>query len=147
MATTTEPWTFRVRQVLKIVDGDTVDLQLDLGLRVYAEPRFRLIGIDTPERHGLTRAMGDLAATTLAEMLRLAGPLEVLSYGEVDKYGGRWDGSVHPRGFAARMTVGWTDAGVRLLQGGYALRYSGTGPRPTWDPAKPYPLPPELRDV
>ena len=37
-----------------IVDGDTVDLLISLGLDVYAKERFRLYGIDTPEIHGIS---------------------------------------------------------------------------------------------
>lgn len=42
-------WWFRAR-VIRWVDGDTVDLSMDQGLRVYRQDRFRLYGIDTPER-------------------------------------------------------------------------------------------------
>jgi micrococcal nuclease len=36
-------------QVLAVVDGDTLDLRIDLGLRVYHVIRCRLNGINTPE--------------------------------------------------------------------------------------------------
>jgi micrococcal nuclease len=35
---------------VKAIDGDTVDLIVDLGFNVYTKLRFRLYGIDTPER-------------------------------------------------------------------------------------------------
>lgn len=41
---------YRVVEVRKIVDGDTVDLVLDVGFHLTAALRFRLIGIDAPER-------------------------------------------------------------------------------------------------
>jgi hypothetical protein len=34
----------------RCVDGDTVDLWVDLGFRVNTHQRFRLLGVDTPER-------------------------------------------------------------------------------------------------
>jgi micrococcal nuclease len=37
-------------KVVKWVDGDTVDLMVDLGFKIYHEMRLRLIGLDTPER-------------------------------------------------------------------------------------------------
>lgn len=37
-------------KVVRWVDGDTVDLRVDLGFYVWNESRFRLYGIDTPER-------------------------------------------------------------------------------------------------
>lgn len=44
-------WTY-IRQglVVNIVDGDTVDLDISLGFRVRMQMRFRLYGINTPER-------------------------------------------------------------------------------------------------
>lgn len=37
-------------RVARVVDGDTVDLVVDLGFRVRKKDRFRLAEIDTPER-------------------------------------------------------------------------------------------------
>lgn len=37
-------------QVIRWIDGDTVDLRVDLGFYMWMEGRFRLYGIDTPER-------------------------------------------------------------------------------------------------
>lgn len=36
--------------VTNVVDGDTVDVNVDLGFKVYSKQRIRLSGIDTPER-------------------------------------------------------------------------------------------------
>jgi micrococcal nuclease len=38
-----------VREVKKIVDGDTIDVVIDLGFSILFESRVRLAGIDTPE--------------------------------------------------------------------------------------------------
>ena len=40
---------YRVKQVLKVVDGDTIDVDIDLGFNVSYTQRVRLAGIDTPE--------------------------------------------------------------------------------------------------
>jgi micrococcal nuclease len=40
---------YRVKKVLKIVDGDTIDVDIDLGFNVSFTQRVRLAGIDTPE--------------------------------------------------------------------------------------------------
>ena len=37
-------------QVLKVIDGDTLDLHIDLGFKVGFNTRIRMIGIDTPEK-------------------------------------------------------------------------------------------------
>jgi len=36
--------------VYNVVDGDTVDVMVDLGFKMYSKQRIRLAGIDTPER-------------------------------------------------------------------------------------------------
>ena len=38
-----------VKNVLKVVDGDTVDVEIDLGFDLIKKERVRLGGIDTPE--------------------------------------------------------------------------------------------------
>jgi micrococcal nuclease len=40
---------YRVKKVNKIVDGDTIDVDIDLGFAVSFTQRVRLAGIDTPE--------------------------------------------------------------------------------------------------
>lgn len=40
---------YRVRKVSKVVDGDTIDVELDLGFNIFYAQRVRLAGIDTPE--------------------------------------------------------------------------------------------------
>ena len=36
-------------ELLNVVDGDTVDLKVDLGFDIFTQMRFRLFGVDTPE--------------------------------------------------------------------------------------------------
>lgn len=43
-------WTWPVRRVLNVVDGDTIDLLIDRGFGTSQALRVRLIGVDTPER-------------------------------------------------------------------------------------------------
>jgi micrococcal nuclease len=38
-----------VKEIVKIVDGDTVDIVLDLGFDVYRKERVRINRVDTPE--------------------------------------------------------------------------------------------------
>lgn len=42
---------YKISNILKVVDGDTVDLSLDLGFYVTVVQRIRLDGLDTPEMH------------------------------------------------------------------------------------------------
>lgn len=43
------PYSYRVKSIKKIIDGDTFDCILDLGFDVLLEARVRMMGIDTPE--------------------------------------------------------------------------------------------------
>jgi micrococcal nuclease len=40
---------YRVKKVTNVVDGDTIDVELDLGFNISYSQRVRLAGIDTPE--------------------------------------------------------------------------------------------------
>lgn len=40
---------YNVKKVLKVVDGDTIDVDIDLGFDISLTKRVRLAGIDTPE--------------------------------------------------------------------------------------------------
>lgn len=40
---------YYVREIKSVVDGDTIDVVIDLGFNVLFEQRVRLAGIDTPE--------------------------------------------------------------------------------------------------
>lgn len=40
---------YRVKEITKIVDGDTIDVDIDLGFSISYSQRLRLAGIDTPE--------------------------------------------------------------------------------------------------
>ena len=56
-----EPFVYRVT-VLRVVDGDTLDVDIDLGFSMtLVDQRLRLLRVNTPERKGPTRAAGDKA--------------------------------------------------------------------------------------
>jgi len=44
-----DPYIYRIRSVHKVVDGDTIDVDIDLGFSISLTKRIRLAGIDTPE--------------------------------------------------------------------------------------------------
>ena len=37
-------------EIIRVIDGDTVEARVDLGFRVMFTNKFRLLGVDTPER-------------------------------------------------------------------------------------------------
>ena len=59
-------------EIIRIVDGDTVDVWIDLGFNVRIKERVRLAGIDTPEsrtRDLREKKFGKLATARVAELL------------------------------------------------------------------------------
>ena len=40
---------YAIKEVVKVVDGDTIDIIIDLGFDLTKKERVRLAGIDTPE--------------------------------------------------------------------------------------------------
>lgn len=72
--------------VVRWVDGDTVDLDVDLGFHMHGLLRFRLLGINTPERG----RPGWAEATARANELAPVGVhVLAVSLKDGDKYG-RW---------------------------------------------------------
>ena len=49
MSETKDPYIYRIKSVLKVVDGDTIDASIDLGFDISLSKRIRLAGIDAPE--------------------------------------------------------------------------------------------------
>ena len=50
-----------------VIDGDTIDADVDLGFDVWIKTRFRLLGIDTPETYGVKKESAEYAAGMLAK--------------------------------------------------------------------------------
>ena len=48
-------YNFRVVSVDRVVDGDTIDVSIDLGFDLIKKERVRVAGVDTPEKR--TRAV------------------------------------------------------------------------------------------
>ena len=43
-------YNFRVTKIDKVLDGDTIDVTIDLGFDLYKKERVRIAGVDTPEK-------------------------------------------------------------------------------------------------
>ena len=43
-------YNFRVIEINRVVDGDTIDVTIDLGFDLYKKERVRVAGVDTPEK-------------------------------------------------------------------------------------------------
>jgi len=42
-------YTYEIKEIVKVIDGDTVDAVIDLGFKVSIKLRIRFFGINTPE--------------------------------------------------------------------------------------------------
>jgi len=91
--------------VIKIIDGDTVDIRSNSG----TEERVRVIGIDTPERGecGFTEASIALSQLTLNQQVSLVA-------------GARDDRDQHDR-ILRYLDIGSTDAGLKQIEAGLAI--------------------------
>ena len=43
-------YNFRVTEVNRVLDGDTIDVTIDLGFDLFKKERVRIAGVDTPEK-------------------------------------------------------------------------------------------------
>ena len=43
-------YNFRVIKINRVVDGDTIDVTIDLGFDLFKKERVRVAGVDTPEK-------------------------------------------------------------------------------------------------
>ena len=119
-------YNFRVIEINRVLDGDTIDVTIDLGFDLYKKERVRVAGVDTPEkrtRHLEEKALGIDATNWLKEKLEgaVAGDDDLVIrtelVGGVGKYG---------------RLLGWLyigDAEVSLneqmIEEGYAWAYDG----------------------
>lgn len=99
--------------LVRVVDGDTVRLRVDVGFYMTAELAFRLAGINTPEMIGAAATAGAAARDALAGLLASAPTLRVQTT-RADKYG-RWLVTIFlPDG---------TNVNEKLIELGFAVRY------------------------
>ena len=70
--------------IVKVVDGDTVDVDIDLGFgMVYKKQRVRMLGIDTPEsrtRDLVEKKFGKASKKHLKTILEEAESIELVSH-------------------------------------------------------------------
>ena len=60
-------------KVTRVVDGDTIDVNIDLGFQIWHKARVRMLGIDTPEsrtRNKAEKALGLASKQRLKDMLK-----------------------------------------------------------------------------
>ena len=113
---------YRVKKVLKVVDGDTIDVDIDLGFDISFTSRVRLAGIDTPESRTtdkMEKALGLEVKKKLGELVASAKTIVIKTEkpDSSEKYG-RILGWLYLDG--AELSVN-----EALIAGGYAWGYMG----------------------
>jgi micrococcal nuclease len=64
---------YKIKKVYKIIDGDTIDVDIDLGFNISYYQRVRLAGIDTPEsrtKDKMEKAFGLESKKRLEDVLK-----------------------------------------------------------------------------
>ena len=80
----------RRAKIVRLVDGDTVDVDIDLGMAITTRQRLRLFGINTPEVRGPEKVAGHAAPQHLADLLvryRHEGEWDIVVQTRKDKRG------------------------------------------------------------
>ena len=119
-------YNFRVTKITRVVDGDTIDVTIDLGFDLHKKERVRVAGVDTPEKRTKNleeKALGLDATGWLKAKLEetIKGDEELIIRtelkGGVGKYGRRlgW------------LYVGDSDISLneQMITEGYAHAYDG----------------------
>ena len=71
-------WTYRCK-LKKVIDGDTVDVDIDLGFGIWQmNERVRIMGIDTPESRTRDKIEKKFGLAAKARLKSLLGPKPVL---------------------------------------------------------------------
>lgn len=77
-------------KVVNVVDGDTVDLKIDLGFHISVTERFRLYGINTPEKIGVSSEEKARAVAAQLYLMELVDGRDLIACtykDKKDKYG------------------------------------------------------------
>ena len=73
-------YTYRIKEVVRVIDGDTVDVMIDLGFYLTARKRIRFLNIDTYELRGGTPETKALAKAAKARLIELLATPDCLVY-------------------------------------------------------------------
>ena len=112
-------FSYRVNKVTKVIDGDTIDVVIDLGFDIMYKSRVRLFGIDTPEsrtRDMVEKKYGLLSKKFLQENLK-KGKIVIKTHknSETGKFG-RILGEIFVNGININML---------MCSKGHAVEYYG----------------------
>ena len=112
---------------VRVVDGDTIDADIDLGFGVKIKKRIRLAGINAPEsrtRNKVEKKLGLAAKERLIELMEGAANCFELESQELGKYG-RVLGRLHINKLAGKDTLTQVCVNDCLVKEGHAVKYDG----------------------
>ena len=113
---------YNIKKVTKVVDGDTIDVDIDLGFNISYAQRVRLAGIDTPESRTKDlreKALGLEVKDKIKKAIESAKTVIIKTElpDSTEKYG-RILGWVYLDGAAKSLNE-------QLIEDGYAWSYMG----------------------
>jgi micrococcal nuclease len=122
MADTKDPYVYRIKSITKVVDGDTIDADIDLGFDISLTKRIRLAGIDTPEsrtRNQYEKKLGLQAKDWLKNRLEFAKDIIIKTElpDSTEKYG-RIIGHLYVNGEEVSLNN-------QMIAEGHAWNYDG----------------------
>ena len=119
-------YNFRVTEINRVVDGDTIDVTIDLGFDLYKKERVRVAGIDTPEKRTRDleeKALGIDATNYLKKKLEdtIAGDDELTIRTELKGGMGKYGRLL------GWLYIGEDDVSIneQMIAEGYAWSYDG----------------------
>ena len=120
-------YNFRVVEITKVLDGDTIDVIIDLGFDLYKKERVRVAGVDTPEKRTTVaeeKELGIDATNWLNKQLEdaIAGEEDLVIRTELEGGFGKYG-----------RLLGWLYLGIDaekslnelMIEEGYAWAYDG----------------------
>ena len=119
---------YKIKEIIKVVDGDTIDVLIDLGFGLLKKERVRVAGIDTPEsrtRDLYEKKLGKEAAAYLKD--QLTGKITIKT--EKDGKYGRMLGWLYKEG---------QDISIQedMINRGYGWSYDGGTKQKTFEQLK-----------
>jgi micrococcal nuclease len=112
--------------LLKVVDGDTIDAEIDLGFDVKVKKRVRFMGVNAPEsrtRDLEEKARGLAAKDRLKSILEGANTIQLNSHG-IGKFG-RCLGEIHVDVLDGKDCLTLVNVNKLLINEGHATEYHG----------------------
>ena len=113
-------------ELLRVVDGDTIDAKIDLGFDIWVKKRVRFLGVNTPEcrtKDLEEKAKGLAAKDRVKALLEGCKNIQLQSHG-VGKYG-RWLGELFIDIVDGQEKLTLESVNKLLIIEGHALEYHG----------------------